>query len=281
MKHLHQFTGFVAGIIVVLALVVWQPLAGAAAVPVSAPLSDVSSQPAGNHDASALADSFCDSSRTIHVSGTAAVHVIPDRALIELGVASTGTTPDQVQARNTAAIKKVVNAVRWLGIEGKYISTDRYIVRPVYDNDGLHIIGYRIDNMVAITLTDVDKTGDVLIAAFKAGANQVLGVEFYTSELRHYRDQARDLAMKAAVEKAQALASAGGAEAGCVLSINENTWSYYNGSWWDRYNQNNQSVWTQNVIQNVTGDQPVPDEMPVSVGKIVIQAEVNANFAMR
>lgn len=45
--------------------------------------------------------------------------------------------------------------------------------------------------------------------------------------------------MKAAREKASALASAAGAEAGCVLNINENSWSYYNGWWYGRsQNQN-------------------------------------------
>ena len=279
MKHLHQFTGFVAGIIVALALVVWQPLAGAAALPLSTPLSDASSQPAGNHDVSALTGIACDSGRTVHVSGTAAVHVIPDRALIQLGVVSNGRTPDGVQAKNAATIKQVVDAIIWLGIDEKNISTDRYVVRPVYDDyDSLHITGYRVDNVVAITLTDVDKTSNVLIAAFKAGANQVLDVQFYTSELRRYRDEARDLAMKAAVEKAEALANAAGTEAGCVLSINENTWSYYSGSWWGGRNRD---MWTQNVVQNVTGDQSMPDEMPISVGKIAIQAEVNASFSLQ
>jgi len=279
MKHLYQFTGFVAGIIVVLALVVWQPLAGAAALPLSTPLSDVSSQPAGNHVVSALTAISCDSGRTVHVSGTAAVHVIPDRALIQLGVVSNGRTPDGVQAENAATIKQVVDAILWLGIDEKNISTDRYIVRPVYDDyDSLHIVGYRVDNVVAITLTDVDKTSNVLIAAFKAGANQVLDVQFYTSELRRYRDDARELAMKAAVEKAEALANAAGTEAGCVLSINENTWSYYSGSWGGGHNRD---MWTQNVVQNVTGDQSMPDEMPISVGKIAIHAEVNASFSLQ
>ena len=92
---------------------------------------------------------------------------------------------------------------------------------------------------------------------------------FYTSELRKYRDQARDLAMKAASEKAQALANAAGAQTGCVLNINENSWSYFNGLWGGR----NNSLMTQNVVQNIAPacrrlierrrtDQPGPDLHP-------------------
>jgi hypothetical protein len=137
-----------------------------------------------------------------------------------------------------------------LGVEAKDIATDVYVIEPIYeDYDSLYIKGYRIHNMVAVTLRDVKKASAVIAAALKAGANQVVNVEFYTSELRKYRDQARDLAVKAAKEKAQALASAAGAETGCVLYINENTWSYYNGWWW-WYGRNNQNLWTQNVVQN-------------------------------
>ena len=83
---------------------------------------------------------------------------------------------------------------------------------------------------------------------------------------------------RAAMEKADALASAAGTEAGCVLSINENTWSYYSGSWGGGRDRN---TWTQNVVQNVTGDQSMPDEMPISVGKIAIHAEVSASFSLQ
>ena len=101
--------------------------------------------------------------------------------------------------------------MRALGVEPKDIATDWYVIEPIYeDYDSLYIKGYRINNMVAITLRDVSKTSQVIAAALDAGANQVVNVDLYTSELRKYRDQARDLAMKAAAEKAQALASAAG-----------------------------------------------------------------------
>jgi uncharacterized protein YggE len=139
--------------------------------------------------------------------------------------------------------------------------------------------------MVAITLRDVQKTSVVIAAALEAGANQVINVEFYTSDLRKYRDQARDLAMKAAQEKAQALATSAGAEAGCVLNITENSWSYYNGWWYGR----SQNLWTQNTVQNAApGDgagksgagNSATDE-PISLGQISVKAEVSATFALK
>ena len=226
----------------------------------------------------------CDPNRSIHVSGTAVVNVLPDRALIQLGVQSNGKTPKEVQARNAAAISKVIKAVKAQGVEAKDISTDRYIIQPVYEPyDSLYIKGYRIYNIVSITMRDVDEASDAIAASFQAGANEVVNVEFYTSELRKYRDQAREMAMKAASEKATALSQAAGADTDCVLNINENSWSYYNGhNWW--YGGNNQNLWTQNVVQNAapSGSEPqLGDDSPVSAGHISIRAEVSVTFALR
>jgi len=224
----------------------------------------------------------CDSTRTVQVTGSALINVTPDRALIQLGVQSNGATPDAVQSVNSAAIQKVMQALRAQGVESKDIATDFYVIEPVYENyDSLYIKGYRINNIVAITLRDVKKTSDILAAALKAGANQVVNVEFYTSELRKYRDQARELAMKAAKEKAQALANAAGAETDCVLNISENSWSYYNG-WW--YGRGSQNVATQNVIQNAApggGPSSGAGDEPISLGQISVKAEVSATFGLK
>jgi uncharacterized protein YggE len=231
-------------------------------------------------------DAPCDASRVVQVSGTAVVNVVPDRALIQLGVQSNGRSPKEVQARNSASINQIVKALKILGIDSKDIATDWYIIEPIYeDYDSLYIKGYRIYNIIAVTMRDVEKTSEAIAVAFQAGANQVVNVEFYTSELRKYRDQARELAIKAAQEKAGLLANGAGAEAGCVLNINENVWSYYNGWWWfGRGNNNN--LWTQNVVQNAapatgSGEGALSEGGPVSLGQISIRAEVTASFSLK
>ena len=223
----------------------------------------------------------CDSSRTVQVTGSAMINVTPDRALIQLGVQSNGATPDAVQLANSLAIQKVIKALLAQGVEAKDIATDMYVIEPVYeDYDSLYIKGYRINNIVAITLRDVKKTSAILAAALSGGANQVINVEFYTSELRKYRDQARELAMKAAKEKAQALAAAAEAETGCVLNINENSWSYYNGGWYGR----NQNMWAQNTVQNAApsgGSGGSTGDEPISLGQISVKAEVGVTFGLK
>jgi len=225
----------------------------------------------------------CDTGRTIQVSGTAVVNVIPDRVLIQLGIQSSAGTPQRVEAVNSATINKIIHALKAQGVAEKDIVTDWYVIQPIYKNyDSLNIEGYRINNVVAVTLRDINQVNKVIVAALDAGANQVVNVEFYLSDLRKYRDQARDLAMKAAGEKAKDLAAAAGAETGCVMNINENTWSQYYGGW---YGGQSRDLWTQNVMQNAApagGESGLlTDAGPVNLGQISVRAEVSTLFSLR
>jgi uncharacterized protein YggE len=272
MKQFPPFTNIVlqAGVLILL-LAIGLPAVKAQTV-----------SPTQPYQASAEAGLDCDPSRTVQVSGSALINILPDRATVQLGVQSNGVTPDEVQLSNSAAMQKVVKALKAQGIEDRDIATNIYVVEPVYEEyNSLFIKGYRINNMVAVTLRDVAKTSLVITAALKAGANQVINVDFFTSELRKYRDQARELAVKAAQEKAQALAKAAGSEAGCPLQLSENSWSYYNGWWYG----NNQNAWTQNVVQNAApsggSGNGSSSEEPISLGQISVKAEVTATFALK
>jgi hypothetical protein len=226
-------------------------------------------------------DSGCDNTRSVQVTGTAVVNVVPDRVQVVLGVQSNGATPDGVHADNVRAMQSVVNAIKQAGVDAKDIATDFYIVQPVYsDYNSLNISGYRVNNTISVTLRDVKLIDAVVTGALKAGANQVQDVQFYTSELRKYRDQARELAMKAAGEKAQALASAAGAQTGCVLTANENIIASYYGSWMG--GRSATSMWMQNVSQNASqGEMPVLEDSLASLGQIAVQAQINASYSLQ
>jgi hypothetical protein len=69
------------------------------------------------------------------------------------------------------------------------------------------------------------------------------------------------------------------------MTINENTWSSFNGWgwWWSRYG-NNQSNMAQNVMQNAApsgGESPTLDDGPISTGMISVRAEVSATFSLK
>jgi uncharacterized protein len=218
----------------------------------------------------------------LHTSGTAVIHVQPDRASIRFGVETFGASPRSSQAENEAIVKRVLQALRDQGIETKDIGTDYFSVRPEYDYPmrGKHtLVGYWSENGIQVTLREVDKLSEVLVAALEAGATSVDDLTFTTTRLRELRDQARSMAVQAAIEKAQALAGSAHVRAGAVTDIREQSWSYYYGRWNSRGQYMSQA---QNVMQEVAPPAPEPsaEDSEFSLGQIVIQAQVDVDVAM-
>ena len=218
----------------------------------------------------------------IRTSGSAVIRVQPDRASIRFGVQTFGATPRSTQAENEAIVKRVYQAIRDQGVEAKDIGTDYFSIRPQYDfpNRGKpSLVGYWSENAIQVTLRDVDRLSDVLVAALDAGATGVDDLTFTTTRLRELRDQARAMAVQAAIEKAQALAGAAHVSAGQASSIQEQSWSYYYGSSNSRGQTMNQ---VQNVMQEAapSGSAPAVDDGEFSLGQIVVQAQVDVTVGM-
>jgi uncharacterized protein YggE len=113
----------------------------------------------------------------------------------------------------------------------------------------------------------------------EAGANYVHGIDFRTTELRRHRDHARSLALQAAEEKAEAMATDMGQRIGRPLSIREDHygwWSWY-GSWWGSRGGGRA---TQNVVQSA-GTAPRNLEGPTSPGQLSVTARVTVSFELQ
>jgi hypothetical protein len=107
-----------------------------------------------------------------------------------------------------------------------------------------------------VTLKEVGKFEPLLEAAIQAGANEVLNIQFCSTELRKHRDQARQMAIRAAREKGELFTQELGLKLGTATSITEQSqdnafssysyYSMYGGYWHSRSSgyamQNNISV---------------------------------------
>ena len=108
--------------------------------------------------------------------------------------------------------------------------------------------------------------------------SNVHGIQFRTTELRKHRDEARTLAIRAAQEKAVALAQELGQEVGQPHDIREDQsqwWSWYNTGWGGRAGS-----MTQNVIQE-GGSAPAGTEGTLAPGQISVTAKVTVSFEMK
>jgi len=173
--------------------------------------------------------------RTIAVSGTADVHVVPDEVVLTFGVESFDRDLSRARKDNASASSRVLEVARGAGVEERHLHTDHISVRPRYDHyDPGKLQGYEVQQTIIVSLQDLEHFEAVLTGSLEAGANHVHRVEFRTSELRTHKDEARELAVQAAREKAAAMAAELGQEVGEPLEVAEQPtdwWSGY-GSWW-------------------------------------------------
>ena len=213
---------------------------------------------------------------TVEVNGDAEVKVVPDRVTIQFGVETRNQSLEGAAAATDAAVKRVMAAFHSLGVDQSDIQTDFIRVEIAYADQGRStvIANYTATKGVQVLLKDVSRFDQILQAGLKSGANKIDSVDFSTSELRKYRDQARALAVKAAIEKAQDLARAGNFHiAEKPLSVNATS----SGVYWPmngRY-----GYMAQNAVQNVTGGGESGES--VALGKISVTASVSMVFEIQ
>ena len=140
-------------------------------------------------------------SRTISVAGEAEVRVVPDEVVLTIGIETTHKDLDAAKEENDARIAQVFAVAQAHEVEAKHIQTDYVSIEPRYHDsyEKRGFIGYFVRRNVVITLRDLDRFEPLLADLLKGGANYVHGIQFRTTQLRRYRDQARDLAAEAAV----------------------------------------------------------------------------------
>lgn len=216
----------------------------------------------------------------ITVSGSAAVRVVPDEVVLTLGVETCNQDLSVAKDENDQRVQKIIEVAKNQKVEDKNIQTDYMSIEPRYQDQWEHreFIGFFVRKTIRITLKETSKFEDLLSNVLGAGANYVHGIEFRTTELRKYRDQARSMAIKAAQEKAITLTKELGKTIGRPHTIYEGGvggWSGYN-SWWG-------SCWSQrqmqNTVQNIVS-QP-EEESNTPLGQISVTANVTVSFELQ
>lgn len=223
--------------------------------------------------------------RTIQVTGNAEVRVMPDEVVLTLGVQTQDAELSACKERNDSAVKDTTQTLKEFNIPTLRIQCDFLDIRPTYRDDYrlLDLTGYTCRQSLVVVFDDTSKVDEILTTALKHGASTIHGVEFRTTKLREHRDHARSLAIKAAKEKAKALAGELNQSIGEPRSIVEQSsgWQYWGGySWWNSwYGRSSFSSLSQNVVYEAPG-QSQKDDAVLALGAISITATVNVTFEL-
>ena len=159
-----------------------------------------------------------DSERTLTVSGDATISAPPEEAVLIIGVKTENANYKECQEVNKKKINDVMDAIRKLGIEDRYIKTASYNSRTLYTRDGngdaRRFLRYEITHLLAITFTNLDLVGKAVDISVEKGVNELNNVQFMINKPRTHELylQALELASKRARDKAEVLAKSFGIE---------------------------------------------------------------------
>ncbi|MBK8467308.1 MAG: SIMPL domain-containing protein [Chloracidobacterium sp.] len=178
---------------------------------------------------------------TIEVSGSAEIFVQPDEVTISLDITKLNKDLQIAKKEADTALSQVIDLTKRFSVKAEDVKTrnisvemkNKFIRDPknrTYDEDGEEIgtkvfLGYQVSTSVNVRMTDISRFQGFLDEVLRTGISEVNNVSFESSELRKYKDKARELAMKAAYEKASAMAGAINQTIGKAILIKEGKFS--------------------------------------------------------
>jgi uncharacterized protein len=165
------------------------------------------------------------------VVGEGEIHARPDLAIINAGIISEAQTARAALAENSAAMTKMLNALRGAGIAPRDLQTSGFSVEPRYSQPPPdynqaepfvpQIVGYAVRNELSVRIRDLVKVGQLLDTIIAEGANSVSGPTFTVAEPSPLEDQARRVAMQDAIRRGTLYAQAAGVHLGPIFRIEE------------------------------------------------------------
>ncbi len=208
----------------------------------------------------------------ITVFGSSEVKAVPDLVDLQVGLESRSKDLKAAFSDQEARIRQILDLIRQAGVEARDVQTGHVDVRPVYDEDkgGRNLNHYELRRSIGITLRDPGKYDQLLPELLQAGANRVFGVTFRSSKQRQYMDQAREMAVAAAREKAAAMAAALGQQIGKAFTIGE-----------EQSQSRPMFGMLANTMGEVAGTQSDMADSGLALGQITFRASVTISFELK
>ncbi|MCA9719859.1 MAG: SIMPL domain-containing protein [Myxococcales bacterium] len=157
---------------------------------------------------------------TITVTGTGAVKVAPDEAVVRLSVVTEAETAAAATAANAERTLAVIEAVS--SEPNHDVSTSGLTLWPTSrvnpETREREITGFRASNSVSVK-TKVGYAGQIFDVGVKAGANQSSGIDFRLQDDTKHRDEALTRAVQRALAQASTIAQAAELKLGAPASI--------------------------------------------------------------
>lgn len=149
---------------------------------------------------------------------------VPDIAIIRAGVVSQGATAAEALSANARQMASLLAALKAAGIADRDVQTATISLNPQYryaENQPPVITGYQASNTVSVKFRDIARSGAILDALVKQGANQIDGPNLTIDAIDSAMDEARVDAVKRARTRADLYARALGMRVDRIVMVSE------------------------------------------------------------
>lgn len=233
------------------------------------PKTDLGGQPPAASSSGQTAQTDDSNIRTLHVTGTGSVTIVPDIAYINVGVHNEDPDISKAINANNDTVQSVKDALMKSGIAEVDIQTTNF---SVYANQTYSPTGeastrtYAVDNTLSVKVRELTKLGELLGDATNAGANNIYGITFDVADRTKALEDARKLALDNARQQATNMAGDMGVTLGDVQSavVNLNNYNPY------PYGMGGGGA-----------EAPAASQVPISAGQLVITVTVDMSFKIQ
>ena len=163
---------------------------------------------------------------SISIVGEGKVTGVPDIANIQLGYSIEKPTVAAAQKDNSDKMNAMIDKLKKdFKIDAKDIQTANYYISPQYDwNNGKQTLrSYLVSQNLDVKVRQMDKVSAIIEAAGVIGLNQVGNLTFAIDNPEALKQQARELAIAQAKEKAESLSKVVGVKLGKIISFSESS----------------------------------------------------------
>jgi len=159
----------------------------------------------------------------LRVTGTGVVDLVPDRAVIRMGINARGYDIPSLQRETDQKIADILDGFRGLNIEDRDLkATDiRISPRYRYDKAAQQSVadGFEVSRELNVTLRDLSLLGNLMTSATQAGVNDISPPQLSSSVYEEKYREALVSAVTQARERAKVLTDAANVNLGPVLTL--------------------------------------------------------------
>lgn len=168
--------------------------------------------------------------KTISVSGSSTMDVVPDQAMIYFRIDTFDVDPKLAQSKNTEISNNFIKLLKSNGLSDKDIETLYFNLEKnrKWENNKYVDKGYKSSHTIKVTLRDTSRAGEIINLGVNNNVNNVDNVVFSLSDDRESEIKVKMLsdAIGDAKDKASQIADAADSSVKGLVSVVENSNNY-------------------------------------------------------